>query len=132
MARHLGGGRRNGRCCAGDFREKAAAKAKREAAAKAMAERVAAAAKVKAERDAAFQVKADAERARQKCEQLEGTLQALEARNKEDLAALQASLNDALAQRDAAQAELPPLQEQLAAALGAHSGNDELQAALEQ
>ena len=78
------------------------------------------------------QVKADAERARQKCEQLEGTLQALEARNKEELAALQASLNDALAQRDAAQAELPPLQEQLAAALGAHSGNDELQAALEQ
>lgn len=78
------------------------------------------------------QVKAEAERARQKCEQLEGTLQALEARNKEEIAALQASLNDALAQRDAAQAELPPLQEQLAAALAAHSGNDELQAALEQ
>ena len=77
-------------------------------------------------------MKADLEREKMRSEQLEASSQALESRHKEELAALQNSLNDALAQRDAAQTELPSLQEQLTTALTGQAGVDELQAALDQ
>ena len=78
------------------------------------------------------QMKADFERERMRAEQLDASLQGLEARHKEELAALQSSLKDALAQRDAAQAELPSLQEQLAAARSGQAGSEELQTALDE
>ena len=89
-------------------------------------------AKTRTQLDSQQQMKADFERERMRAEQLDATLQALEARHKEELATLQSSLKDALAQRDAAQAELPGLQEQLAAARSGQAGSEELQNALDE
>ena len=89
-------------------------------------------AKTRTQLDSQQQMKADFERERMRAEQLDASLQGLEARHKEELATLQSSLKDALAQRDAAQAELPSLQEQLAAARSGQAGSEELQNALDQ
>ena len=78
------------------------------------------------------QMKADLDREKMRAEQLDAFLQGLEAQHKEELATLQSSLKDALAQRDAAQAELPGLQEQLAAARSGQAGSEELQTALDE
>ena len=78
------------------------------------------------------QMKADLDREKMRAEQLDAFLQGLEAQHKEELATLQSSLKDTLAQRDAAQAELPGLQEQLAAARSGQAGSEELQTALDE
>jgi len=89
-------------------------------------------AKTRTQLDSQQQMKADFERERMRAEQLDAILQALEARHKEEHATLQSSLKDALAQRDAAQAELPGLQEQLVAARSGQAGSEELQNALDE
>lgn len=89
-------------------------------------------AKTRTQLDSQQQMKADFERERMRAEQLDASLQGIEVRHKEELATLQSSLKDALAQRDAAQAELPSLQEQLAAARSGQAGSEELRNALDE